>query len=320
MSRIITFLKNWMLPVAMVTGALLYIVYHFVPALHPAGPFLLITVKKIQPVLLFLMLFLSFTRISPKDMKLRGWHWWLLLIQAGLYVLLALFVVRCPGLSDTVKAVIESAMICLICPTATAAAVVTGKLGGNMASLITYTVLINLVTAVIVPLFVPMMHPAEGVTFFSSFLKIMAKVFPMLIFPCIVAWTLRFCCPKVHDWIAKYSHYSFYIWGVALTLAILMTTRAIFDNDGGAAVIVGIAVASLLCCAFEFWSGKKIGAAYGEKITAGQSIGQKNTVFAIWMGYTFLTPVTSVAGGLYSIWQNIFNAWQLYCQRKLEES
>lgn len=27
------------------------------------------------------------------------------------------------------------------------------------------------------------------------------------------------------------------------------------------------------------------------------------------------TLITSVAGGLYSIWQNLFNAWELYEQR-----
>ena len=51
-------------------------------------------------------------------------------------------------------------------------------------------------------------------------------------------------------------------------------------------------------------------------LTAGQALGQKNTVFAIWMGYTFMDPVTSVAGGFYSIWHNCFNTWQLYRRRK----
>ena len=40
------------------------------------------------------------------------------------------------------------------------------------------------------------------------------------------------------------------------------------------------------------------------------------TVFAIWLGYTFFTPVVSVAGGFYSIWHNCYNSWQLYRKRK----
>lgn len=38
-----------------------------------------------------------------------------------------------------------------------------------------------------------------------------------------------------------------------------------------------------------------------DEITAGQALGQKNSGFLIWLGYSYMTPVTSVAGGLYSI-------------------
>ena len=29
-----------------------------------------------------------------------------------------------------------------------------------------------------------------------------------------------------------------------------------------------------------------------------------------------MTPVTSVAGGLYAIWQNLYNSWELYQKEK----
>ena len=51
-------------------------------------------------------------------------------------------------------------------------------------------------------------------------------------------------------------------------------------------------------------------------ITPGQALGQKNTGFLIWLGYNYMTPVTSVAGGLYAIWQNLFNSWELYRKEK----
>lgn len=72
-----------------------------------------------------------------------------------------------------------------------------------------------------------------------------------------------------------------------------------------------IAVVSLVCCLFQFVIGKLIGRRYGEEMEGGQALGQKNTVFIIWMGYTFLSPVTAVAGGFYSVWHNIINSWQL---------
>ena len=69
-------------------------------------------------------------------------------------------------------------------------------------------------------------------------------------------------------------------------------------------------------CSSDLYFGKKIGRKYNDSITAGQALGQKNTVFAIWMGFTFFTPITSIAGGFYSVWHNIVNSYQLYEKRK----
>ena len=42
-------------------------------------------------------------------------------------------------------------MLCLICPTATSCAVITGKLGGDIEGVTTYTMLINLLAALLIP-------------------------------------------------------------------------------------------------------------------------------------------------------------------------
>lgn len=317
------FMKDWMLVVAMVAGAGAYLIYHNIPALHSAGPVLEMICRKVQPVLLFSMLFLSFCRIEPRQLRPHKWQAWLLLIQGGSFVLIAgalLLAAR----SDSAAAewiiahsiALQSAMLCLICPTATACAVVTGELGGDMAGAVSYTVLINLLVALLVPLVFPLISPISGLTFFAAFWKILFKVFPLLILPCICAWLVRRFLPKAHAVLAAHTHIAFYIWASALTLAILMSTRAIVRSDCGLWLLLEIAIVSLLCCIFQFWAGKRVGSRYGHKITAGQSLGQKNTVFSIWMGYTFLDPLTSIAGGFYSVWHNIYNTWQLSHQKK----
>ena len=251
-------------------------------------------------------------------MRPHRWMGWLLLFQALLFVGLALLLVFFPDLP--LRYGIESAMLCIICPTATACAVVTGKLGGNMAGVVTYTVLINLLVAVLVPLMVPLIHPMEGLSFGEAFTKILAKVFPLLILPALLAWLVRYLLPGLHAWLLKYTDLSFYIWSVSLTLAILMSTRAIVQNGAGPGVLWEIGIASLLTCILQFWLGRFIGRRYGCPISAGQALGQKNTVFGIWMGYTFMTPVISVAGGFYSIWHNVYNTWQMYRKRKADEA
>ena len=317
-NRITRFIKDWMLPLAMIVGASAYLIYIQIPALAPAGPFLYRTVAFLQPALLFCLLFLTFCRISPKDMRPRKWHLWLLLFQTLGFILLAVAHILLKGSHSAV--LLESAMLMIICPTATAASVITGKLGGDMPGLTTYLILINLVTALDVPLFVPIIHPAQDTTFVVAFSMIMAKVFPLLICPCILAWIVRFTMPKFHKKIVRYENLPFNLWAVGLMLAILMTTRSIVHSDVPVIYQIGIAAVSLLCCIVQFACGKLIGRHYGASITAGQSLGQKNTVFAIWMGYTFMTPVTSIAGGFYSIWHNVFNSWQLYRKRKNDEA
>ncbi len=91
-----------------------------------------------------------------------------------------------------------------------------------------------------------------------------------------------------------------------------VTTRSIVHSTVGLATQGGLVLVSLVCCALQFWAGRRIGRRYNDAITAGQALGQKNTVFIIWLGYTFFTPVTAVIGGFYSIWHNIVNTRQLY--------
>ncbi len=312
------FIRDWVLIFAMLAGVFAYLLYMEIPALHPAGPVLEKIVGFVQPLLIMVMLFLSFCKIEPHQMRPHKWMLWLLLVQCGAFAGLALLLAFVPELP--LRDAFEAAMLCMICPTATACAVVTGKLGGNMAGAVTYTVLINCAVALVVPVVVPMVHPAAGVSFHNSFLTILGKVFPMLVLPCIAAWLVRYLLPAFHRWLLRYAGVSFYLWAVSLSLAILMSTRSLVHNDSGLIVLLEVGVASLLCCVLQFWLGKVIGARYGSRVTAGQALGQKNTVFGIWMGYTFLTPVVSVAGGFYSIWHNCYNSWQMYRKRKADEA
>ena len=123
--------------------------------------------------------------------------------------------------------------------------------------------------------------------------------------------------PRFHRKLLAYPDLPFYLWAVALTLAIAVTTKSIAQSSMSIGLILAMSLVSLLSCAFQFYIGRYIGNSYMgrgkdiRKITAGQSLGQKNTVFAIWLGYTFMTPETAIVGGLYSIWHNIYNSHQL---------
>ena len=142
------FLKNWTLPIAMLVGAIGYpIIYHF---------------SFLTPVLIFTMLLLTFCKVSPRDLKPKPLHLWLLLIQIFGAIAVYLLFFRFN------KIVAEGAMVCVICPTATAAAVITSKLGGSAASLTTYTLIGNIGTAIAVPVLFPLIEAHADISFFDS--------------------------------------------------------------------------------------------------------------------------------------------------------
>jgi len=317
-AALIRFIKNWTLPISMVTGALAYFVYVNVPLFAPTRPYANDIVGVVQPVLIFSMLFLTFCKISPGQLRLRRWYLWNVSIQILLFAAFAGILILLPDTPSRV--LVESAMLCLICPTATAAAVVTAKLDGNAADITAYTIIINLAVALVAPLILPLAHPHAGLTFLPAFAMIINKVFPILICPLLAAWAVRWLCPALLKTLLRVKDLSFYLWAIALAIAIAVTVKAIVHSRVPATYQLGIAAVSMACCLLQFAAGKRIGRRYGEQIEGGQALGQKNTVFIIWMGYTFLSPITAVAGGFYSVWHNIINSYQLYRKRKSDSA
>ncbi|MCI5777431.1 MAG: transporter [Bacteroidales bacterium] len=313
MSKVVDLLRNWTLPTAMVAGVLIYASFHCIDILRPLHPFVWALDSVLTPGFIFVQLFLTFCRVDPREFRIKRWHVWLLLFQligsTAAYFILA----------PVSPVLAQGAMVCLICPTATAAAVITSKLGGSAETLITYTLMINILTAAYVPLVFPLIHDHGGMEFLSAFLLILSKVFPLLIFPFLLAQLLRLLWGKAHEWMRDHSWVAFYIWGMALAMVMGKTVKSIVDDSGDALVIVSLALVSLATCAAQFMFGKVVAGHYGERISGGQAIGQKNTVMAIWMAQTYLNPLASVAPGAYVLWQNVINSYQLWKKRKKEE-
>ena len=298
----------------MISGALAYYICSQLPLTYEVKHDILSVIEVLQPVLLFIMLFVAFCKIKPTDLKPHRWHLWLLLTQCLLFIAACLFLWAYP--TSGARVIVEGFMLAIICPTATACAVVTQKLGGDSAATTSYTIIINLVVALLCPLLLPVAHPQPGLTFLPAFMVIINKVFPLLIVPLFLAWFVRYLMPSFHKRIVATKDLAFYMWAVSLAIAIAVTCKALAHSHESMWNVGGIAVVTLVACLFQFTFGKWIGSHYGKRMEAGQALGQKNTVFIIWLGYTFLSPITAAAGGFYSVWHNLVNSWQLYKKRK----
>ena len=124
--KLLRFLKDWTLPTSMTCGVLLYLVLANFQPVAPYKPLLERGLAVVQPTLLFMMLMLTFCRVKPSDMQFRVWHLWLLGFQLLLFSALIGVICMLHG-----SMLLEGAALCMICPTATAAAVITRRLGGN---------------------------------------------------------------------------------------------------------------------------------------------------------------------------------------------
>ena len=157
MQKFIRFLKDWTLAISIVMGMLAYFAFAACPLFDGVRPYAEPTVAIVQPTLLFLMLFFTFCKISVRDLRLRRWHGVLLATQLLCFAATAAAVLLMPQSGGRV--IMEAAMLCFICPTATASAVVTTKLRGDAAGITAYLVMINIAVAVCFPLIVPIIHP-----------------------------------------------------------------------------------------------------------------------------------------------------------------
>ena len=268
----------------------------------------------LTPYLIFVMLFITYCNIELKDLKLKKMHLWLLLIQIvgsiGVYFVL----------SFIDPAIGEGAMICVLAPTATSAVVITGMLGGNTASLTAYSLISNISVAICAPIIFALIGNAQGdVSFIDATLRIGKNVVILLLFPFILAILFRKCASPLHRKVQKAQSVSFYLWNIALLLVSAQIVQFIVDEqkkDVDFLIEVYIALASLVVCCLQFILGKTIGSRYNDRIAAGQGLGQKNTILAIWMAQTYLNPISTIGPGAYVLWQNIINSYQVWKKRK----
>lgn len=285
--------KTVAMPTAMVVGALLC---------RPISALEAWTHQMITPTLIFLMLFVTFCRVKPRQMKPSMLHVWLLLFQT--VVCIGVYLALRP-LNDIVA---QGAMICVLAPVAMAAVVIGGMLGANVATMATYSLLCNMTVALLAP--VILTFTGTGT---CTFTQILARIAPLLVMPFAAAQFCRFVFPKAAQWVGNHSQISFYMWLASLLVIIGRTTAFIIDlHDASLSTELWLAFAALVICLVQFKVGRMLGRRYGDPAAGGQSLGQKNTVLAVWMAQSFLNPISSIAPTAYIVWQNFVNSYQIW--------
>ncbi len=292
-------IQTYLLPIAMIIGIVLHKY--------------LANLSNLTPYFLAIMLFITYSKISLKDIKFNKLHLWLILFQyVGSFVLYLLL----KNINETLA---QATIICVLAPTATSAPVVVNLLGGNVASTTALTLLSNLLLAFIAPLYLTLFGgEAIDSSFIISFIYILKKVLPILVLPFLLALLLQSTSSYLHNKVKKMQILSLYIWAIALTIVLGGVTNSVLTKtSNNHSIEILIAISSLTICLLQFVVGRIIGKKFDQTITGGQGMGQKNTILAIWLAQTYLNPISSLGPGLYVAWQNIINSYQIWKRKDI---
>ena len=153
--NILNFIKNWTLPVSIGTGIGVYLIFALIPALDGFATKAEPVFATLLPVFMFCVLFVTFCKVDFRKMRPVAWHWWVAVFQV-LCVLAVMAAILALGLHGRTLVLAEALLTCIISPCASAAPVVTQKLGGNLEEMTTYTFLSNFITALLIPICFPM--------------------------------------------------------------------------------------------------------------------------------------------------------------------
>ena len=123
MDKLLRFLKDWTLPVAIAVGTVSYLTFYYVPQLDDLGDELSPVFDVIFPLFVFLTLFVTFCKVDFHQMRPHRWH-------IGVLVAQLLLVAANIGIIFWVEADVEQKLLweavltCIIGPAASASPVV----------------------------------------------------------------------------------------------------------------------------------------------------------------------------------------------------
>ena len=310
-SKVIRFIKDWTLPISIGLGSAIYLVFSRVRSLDGLTSSLEPFWEMCLPFCTFWVLYVTFCKVDFHKMHPARWYFLVLLAQFLIVAIIVLFTYFLE-LSGNTRLLMESMLACVISPVATAAPVVTQKLGGNLEEMTACAFLSNILSAVLIPVSFTLISDNQEVTFLQGVGKISADVTLVLLLPLACAYMTKHYLPGLHRRVVGVRDLAYYLWCVNLVLVSGITVRNIANAPTSGPFLLLIAAAVMVACALLFWLGRTLGKPFNASVNGGQALMQKNTAFAIWVANTYLNPLSAVGPGCYILWQNIVNSVEIW--------
>ena len=200
-----------------------------------------------------------------------------------------------------------------IAPTAISASPIIGYLKGNVGY-VTFSVLsTNIVIAVILPFLLPLVITTEAEVRIS---QLLFPVLSTMFIPLGVAFLVRKFFRKTFTFFKSIQQVSFFFFTGNIFLAMSSASHFISNEyNGNFEILLILSIGIALLTALNFTAGWFMGSKNLARETSN-SVGQKNTMFAIWIALTFINPVIALGPMMYTIFHNLFVSYQLYSSDK----
>ncbi|NMG58532.1 hypothetical protein E1H12_08330 [Geitlerinema sp. P-1104] len=283
--------------IAIVTGALLPQLAYFSDAIRP---------------LLMALLFTTFINLNLHQVwqNLRPQALWIAIANIG--IALAWYALWTPLDVSLGRLYFMTA----IAPTAAAAPAVIHLLGRNIEYVTVSVILTNSLVALSLPLLTTWLFEGDRS---ADPLPMLQSVALLLTIPLLLAQLWK---RLPQSWRSPINErgLSLYIWVILLTLASATANDFIRqDNALSALSIAAIALHALIICVVNFSLGRLLGRWLHHGRLArevSQSLGHKNTMFAVWFILAFLNPSFALGPMFYIVFQNLYNAYQIVTAAK----
>ncbi len=238
------------------------------------------------------------------DFRTLSWkHIWISLVANGL-ACLGYFV-----LAGSQRELALVAYVTAITPTAAAGPVIMGFLGGRVA-FVTFSVMVtSAIVAFTIPLSLPFLIEGE---LDISIIDILIPVVIVVFIPLLVAMFIRNTFPTLRNKLLYFHSWTYYLFVANVYIAMSKASHFI-QHESHMAMWITFAIGgiSLIICSLNIIIGYYIGKPHLAQ-EGSMALARKNTMFAIWLSLTFLSPVIALGPMFYIIWQNAYHSYLLY--------
>lgn len=257
------------------------------------------------------MLFFAFLKIRVKKGLVQLIHLKIL----GLIVAIALGAYLTLYPFDPLLA--QAAFVIAIAPTAIATPIIADFMNKDITFVTSAVLVNNLSMAALLPLILPFVSEQEGL---SGIFTVLQSVLITIGLPFILSQLIRWQRPQWWAALFRIDKIAFAFFLINIFLAAAKASHFVqFEASIATSTLLIIAGLTVIIGSISFGSGYWIGRPH-QTIEASLGVGRKNTMFSIWVALTFLPPITVLAPITYIVFQNLFNAWQLYELERQEKT